>query len=734
MPSPQVKRRSSDEPSSAGRAQSRWSRRALGPWRYRQITARTTTTRLVDRARPTRKRWAMVRCAMHRSTLRLVSLRLVDAVSLAGLVGLVLVSLGCSSELRGQRCPPGSLLTACQQRCISDGDCLAPARCDRLTGTCQQLAILCDPLALSSSTSPDGGSDRSGSCPQGQECDLITRTCVPLSGAACGQDLDCRVGELCAGGVCSQALDARGCQRDADCAAPWVCRLTVASGQLRSVCAAALGPSEGGSRCRSNTECQSGLCLRSGVCFAGCTKATSKLDCHGRDGVICGQVPLSLPGTSPDAPITTVQSCTLASSGCQADRDCESSGGTCQPIVDVEPMAQLRTVCMLARGPARPGAPCTQDTDCATGLCHGSFCFAACRSTADCRTGFACRSASYRVDTLRGSLQGCVPARACTSQASCPASDETCAPQPTASEQTLELVCTPGRGLRAGQACRADAECASGLCSEQGLCIGGCGTDSDCPAGPRGQIELCRPQTARVRGVSGVIKACQIPPTPCRRDADCTMPDTSCNPYPSLDDATRIAPGCGPTPQPGKRGAGTACILNSECKSGICLMNTQPPVCYGPCGQDADCVASRRCYADSTWFLTSGTAGQPSATYDATWSCWPDVGSRKACAGDGSAADCPAGEICVLLPDARQTVFVKRCQRPLGTNLPGAICVEDKDCQSGRCAQAIGGTGRRCVAPCSIGGPSVCSPGTGCKAGTLEIRPGKTASLAFCQP
>ena len=679
----------------------------------------------------------MVRRVMHRSLLRDGSLRAHRLGPAAGIFALILTASGCSQDGRGLRCPPGSLLVACQQRCANDGDCLAPARCDRLTGTCQQPAILCDPLARARPPIVDGGSDRSGDCPQGQECDLVTRTCVPLSGAACGQDRDCRIGELCAGGVCSPALDARSCQRDVDCASPSVCRLTIANGNLISVCAAPLGPSEGGARCRQNTECQSGLCLRSGVCFAGCTVASSKTDCHGREGVVCGRVPLTLPDGSEAPPTRWVQSCTLASSACQSDRDCEAVGGTCQPIADADQPTQLRTACLLSRGDARPGGPCKQDTDCATGLCQGTFCFAACRSAADCRSGFSCRAASYRVDGQRGPLQSCVPARSCTStsRASCPAADETCAPQPTPSEEALELVCTPGRGRLTGQACRSGPECASGLCSDQGLCIGGCGTDSDCPAGPSGQTELCRPLATRVRGVSGLIKTCQIPPTACRRDADCTAPGAGCNPYPSLDDTTRIAPGCGPAAYPGQRSAGTACILNSDCQSGICLMNTQPPVCYGVCSQDADCVAGRRCYADSMWFLTGGTAGQPSATYDATGSCWPDVGSRRACAGDGSAADCPVGEICVLLPDARQVSFVKRCQRPMGSKTPGAICVEDKDCQSGRCGQAIGSTSApRCIAPCAPSGPNLCTTGTSCKPGTLEIRAGKTASLSFCQP
>lgn len=643
---------------------------------------------------------------------------------------------GCTRDERGLRCPPGSLLTACQVRCTSDGDCLAPARCNALTNTCQRPAILCDPLERPSAQEADGGTGL-GSCPSNQECDLVSRICTPLPGAICGQDSDCRVGELCAGGACTPAGEARSCQRDADCPSPTVCRLSLRNGKLLSVCAAPLGPSDGGARCRTNTECQSGLCLRSGVCYSGCTFATAKADCHGHEGVSCGQVTLSVPapaGGEAAAPLF-VQSCTLPTPSCGSDRDCAELAGSCQVLVDAQQPSSLRTGCGRVLGSTRPGGPCKQDVDCATGLCQGTYCFTACRSSVDCPADFACRPASYRVDGIRSRIQSCVPAKSCTSGASCPAADDSCSPQPNVSEDGLELVCTPGRGRSAGQSCTLDVDCASGLCGERGLCIGGCSIDSDCPPSPAGPPELCRPLTATVRGVSGLIKACQVPAPLCRRDADC-MAGAICKPYISLDDSTRIAPGCGPAAYPGKSPPGMSCISNADCRSGVCLMSAQPPVCYGVCTQDSDCAASRRCYPESTWSLTSGSPGQPSATYDATASCLPDVGSRRACSGDGSSTDCPAGELCALLPDARQVTFVKRCQRPWGSKLPGAPCAENKECQSNHCAAPVGGSSRLCIAPCSPSGPVLCGAGTGtsCKLGTLEVRPGKSTSLTYCQP
>lgn len=652
---------------------------------------------------------------------------------------------GCTPDNRDARCPPGSLLSACRQRCSGDGECLAPARCDALTRTCQRPAVACDPLAprLSPADAPrDGGSSTGGQalgedrCAADQDCDLITRTCVPLPGARCARDNDCRVGELCAGSTCTPAGDARSCQRDADCAPPAVCRRALSQGKLISVCAGPLGPSEGGSRCRANVDCQSGLCLRSGVCYAGCSPMTMRTDCHGHDGVGCGQVAIAL-GAEQDPtgtmPTAVVPSCTLQPPQCQGDRDCEMAGATCQIALDSMQPSRLQTICLLARGTVRPSGPCTRNSDCSTGLCQGTYCFAACRSGADCRSGFACRASTYKADGLSARVQSCVPGRTCMSRAGCTAVDESCAPQPVPSEDALELVCTPGVGGAAGQACKANSDCATGSCSERGLCVGGCASDRDCPRGPKGETELCRPQAVRVRGIAGVVNSCQIAPPSCRRDGDCSDAGAICRPFPSLDDPSQLAPGCGPAPNPSGRASGSVCSSGSDCRSGNCLTQASPPVCYGLCGSDVDCVSPRRCYAESVWLLTGGTAGQPSATYDATSACLPDVGSRRACAGDGGAADCPASELCTLLPDAHQLAFVKRCQKAVGSKGPGAICTDDKDCSTGRCQLPGGATGKRCIAPCSTTGPNICTAGATCRAGTLDVRPGKVASLTFCQ-
>ncbi|MCS6912261.1 MAG: hypothetical protein NZ890_03385 [Myxococcota bacterium] len=647
-----------------------------------------------------------------------------------GPVVAVLLGLGCTA-VPDDPCPPGSLRLECRQRCQRDSDCVAPAVCDPLTHRCQARAIACDPPG---SQVPDGDAEDApdagapAACPEHKECDLLTRTCIPVPGAPCQRSEDCRPGEVCSDGSCMPDAEAQACLRDAECPPGQICRLTLdPMGQLRAVCGPPLGPSPPGARCVDGRECQSGICLLSGVCFGGCTPQTVHTDCDPAEEQVCGQVVLS----TADGRSHIRATCTPKLRPCQRDRDCADTGGACSITTDPLDPTRLITACTMPRGRARAGGPCRQDEDCPSGLCLSTYCFAACVNATDCRPGFACRAESYVLGDTQGSIKTCTPARMCTTRFSCPAPDETCAPQPDAAGTGLALVCTPGLGAQTGEACRHGGDCMSGICLVPGLCAGGCNADGDCPRGPQGQVELCRPARLEVAGVEGTVKVCQIPPPACQRDADCSQPGHICRPYLSLDNPLLIRPGCGPAPNPGQGQTGAPCNLSAECRSNYCMRSTSPPVCYGICRSDADCPAGQRCYAESVHFLTSGTSGTISATYDATSACAPNVGSRRPCSGDGSAMDCPAGEVCVPVPDAQQVAWAKRCLRPVGPGRGGATCADNKECQSGRCT-LIGGT-RRCVGLCAVGGAAVCAPGTSCRAGTLGLRTGYAPPLTYCQ-
>lgn len=651
---------------------------------------------------------------------------------------------GCSAKDSGAGCPSGALIAteSCRLRCESDGDCLAPAICDEESQSCRTPAIACEPELVS-----PAGPVSPGPCAQQEECDLLSRTCVKVAGASCRSSADCRLGETCplpgpAAGSgtldsrCVPSRDAKACRRDAECPIGAVCRpvLDAETGAPRTVCGPPLGPSEAGAACRASTECQSGLCLRTGTCFGGCTADTATADCHKRTGVVCGAALVELPGApSPQGQgprFATLPSCALSPASCRTDGDCESGGGTCQLLADPRSPTRLITGCLPPRGSGRLSEPCRVDGDCASGLCLGTHCFTACGTTTDCRPGMACRAIPVQVDQVQSAISACAPGRPCTSSQKCLAADEACAPQPV--DGGLQLLCTPGRGKPTGGGCRTGADCQSGLCSDRGLCVGGCGSDGDCPRGPLGELELCRPGLVRAADRSATLNICQVAMPPCQRDGDCKLSLTSCRPYQSLDDATRVTPGCGPVVNLGKAAPGAACAADGDCASGRC-QKTAPRVCFGICKLDGDCASGRRCYPDFAWHLTSGIEGQPTATYDATSSCAPDLGSRRACTGDGSAADCPMGELCVAVPDAQQNGWFKRCQKAAGAKTAGSSCADDPECQSGRCQIPVGGSVRRCIGLCSTTGPLVCGAGTVCRAGSLEVRPGRSAALTYCQ-
>src|SRR5581483_4582059 len=113
------------------------------------------------------------------------------------------------------------------------------------------------------------------------------------------------------------------------------------------------------------------------VCYGPCKAASEQGDCHGHDGVVCGQVIFSFGGADMER-FSVQQSCTLLSPPCQRDKDCAPTGGACSLTTDPRDARRLITSCLPPQGPARSAGPCQTDSDCPTGLCLSGFCFAAC--------------------------------------------------------------------------------------------------------------------------------------------------------------------------------------------------------------------------------------------------------------------------------------------------------------------------------------------------------------------
>lgn len=327
-------------------------------------------------------------------------------------------SLSCTGPAQTPSCTPDSLLAGCRERCQGDGDCLAPARCNPSLQTCIIPAIACDPLSGTLAIPTANGSQ--ANCPSHKECDLVTRTCIPRPGAHCASDGECRLGESCNDATCSPVATSSQCTRDSDCLAPDVCRLTLIKEQLIALCGPPIGPSPAGARCKDNGECQSGLCLRTGVCFGGCLPGdpnSIRTDCHNHDGVICAAIRLLLRPDLASAPRPFIVSgCVLSPPACQRDRDCDSTGTICQPLIEPDHPDTLRTGCLPALGLLRGSVSCQSDADCASGLCAGDprTCFAACQMDSDCRPmpamppALICRTAFYIVEGIGSPLTSCV--------------------------------------------------------------------------------------------------------------------------------------------------------------------------------------------------------------------------------------------------------------------------------------------------------------------------------------
>ena len=234
-------------------------------------------------------------------------------------------------------------------------------------------------------------------------------------GEPCGEGTTCPTGLACigdgrfAGGYCSAMCPDGTCPGDAACDDSYGPPLCLAS---------CLVPSD----CRDGYQCWRGSCRP--LCADGidCGGGTARCEADGR----C---------VGPE---------------CEMDSDCAPSlgcvGGRCVPIVD--------------GGGLDPGQPCTDDGDCASGICLdaslGGFCSALCTSGDDC-FGFTVEagcSAVPRDEDGDGSFESV---------------STHCVPYPI-----------PSAGLAVP--CARDDDCAARICHD-GQCTEVCASDASCMRG-----------------------------------------------------------------------------------------------------------------------------------------------------------------------------------------------------------------------------------------------------------
>lgn len=352
--------------------------------------------------------------------------------------------------------------------CANDSSCKPNLACtpfedpsafDDLTPVCQFAVGAAPGLAPCQNTPlADGGTLPADKVCQSGACaaDPLLSSAKFFCYAACKKDADCSVAGrtgVCDGDFAFPAGAAPGkvkgcrpaCGNTASCAydygASIVCRSRYTPGYnptFVTSCAPPAGLLGPGAACTTSGQCRSGFCLtedgrgvpRRGACAEPCTATT---DCALLDGGASATGPLACaPQTflgfkgfdgvtnSYDDLLLSAPLCQGA--GCATDDDCGDAGVVCVP--DADPADAGKRLMLRCRRPTTgvlPGAsPCSQDTDCASGVCGtlqapstgtGKACFQACTAATVCPGTSTCRVGGMRVLTLTTNvgLDSCAP-------------------------------------------------------------------------------------------------------------------------------------------------------------------------------------------------------------------------------------------------------------------------------------------------------------------------------------
>jgi hypothetical protein len=330
---------------------------------------------------------------------------------------------------------------------------------------------------------------RNADCPAGQFCQFGDQggRCEP----GCRGE-DCRAGLRCHTQLHACVPDERSftCGGDADCPMGSVCGVQAVAGtdRLDARCRPPVGMNAGAAACATGDDCASGACMPYGQCLALCRADT---DCTGEDRCLWTRL-----GTGDTA--WRVRACMRPPRTCLRSGDCPD--GRCVPVPAPDGPRGFILACLPgAPGGGAGGASCTQDAECASGVClREGFCFSPCAGNDDCLAGKRCYevgvfltddgSSDTPADDRDQAFPACLPDAGsdapCQRAADCLAG-EICGVHLDAAGRTFVPRCvTAGPGAPAGAACRLGADCASGSCAG-GACLGVCAADADCAAGAR---------------------------------------------------------------------------------------------------------------------------------------------------------------------------------------------------------------------------------------------------------
>jgi hypothetical protein len=245
--------------------------------------------------------------------------------------------------------------------------------------------------------------------------------------------------------------------------------------------------------------------------------------------------------------------------------------------------------CVVHSGTRQLGAACNTASECAAGLtCAGGTCAKWCTTDADCEIG------DEQAACIEGRLVG-LPwedTKVCASTCDPSAPQEprkpltacgaglTCAPigdVAKSSDSPLGFMCIRPGSATEGHACKAHAECASGLFCDGEHCLRSCRSDSDCGDALCAEIRKIAPTNV----AWNACVACDKVNPAARSDRLHACPEGSgCHPRFAND-----LSGCYSLLSSRKQ-LGDACVLLQECGPGLgCYGGVCGPYCYN----DADC-------------------------------------------------------------------------------------------------------------------------------------------------
>ncbi|MEL6544284.1 MAG: hypothetical protein AAFQ82_06635, partial [Myxococcota bacterium] len=364
----------------------------------------------------------------------------------------------------------------------------------------------------------------------------------------CTTDATCRQGETCDNGLCRAPIS-NGCASNLDCSNGQVC--------LGGTCGA----------CTSTLDCGSGFICTNGACTAdagtnpggGGNGATplggecspSSSTCA--EGTFC----ITVGGLSKCA-----RAC--VGNGRGGDDDCPT-GMACMDFasgafdgskfcVAADQVPQTTAGSPFTTAPA--GACTATGNGCQTSFCQSSgTCARGCMANRDCNTGEVC-FAVVDGDNISSGYHACVASDTATYKA-------------------------------AGEACSANLECDSGVCT--GFCSNNgnpCDNSGDC-------------------GIGGTCQgACA---NHCRTNGDCSSNQT-CLPWATKREGSSNSdwtPVCR-SGTGGSRTNGASCASDNDCASWWCVGGT----CTEPCGSNADCTGTLSNKSCGPVTFTDG-GGQP---------------------------------------------------------------------------------------------------------------------------